>query len=124
MNTGQLCQAELEQLRRLESCTVANAVESFGVRLRNTGFTDSTVRCIFPTFPPMVGYAATARIRTSAPPMEGHNYYDRTDWWNHILSIPSPRIVVLEDLDAHPDWDLSSGKFTPTSFVHSDASPW
>ena len=32
----------------------------------------------------------------------GQNYYDRTDWWTHILSIPSPRIVVLEDVDAPP----------------------
>jgi regulator of RNase E activity RraA len=32
--------------------------------------------------------------------MEGQAYYyDRTDWWNHILSIPEPRIVVIEDMD-------------------------
>jgi len=32
--------------------------------------------------------------------MEGRSYsYERTDWWNHILSIPAPRIVVLEDVD-------------------------
>ena len=47
-----------------------------------------------------MGYAATARIRTANPPMEGHGYsYERTDWWNHILSIPAPRIVVIEDVD-------------------------
>jgi 4-hydroxy-4-methyl-2-oxoglutarate aldolase len=50
----------------------------------------------------MVGYAATARVRTSEPPMEGSNYFDRTDWWNHILTIPAPRIVVVEDTDVHP----------------------
>jgi regulator of RNase E activity RraA len=102
MSVTRLSPAELERLSRLDSCTVANAVESFGVRLRNTGFTNSSVHSIFPDFPPTIGYAATARIRTSAPPMEGHNYYDRTDWWNHILSIPSPRVVALEDVDATP----------------------
>ena len=102
MTTNQLTQAQLDQLRRLDSSTVANAIEMFDVRLRNTGFTDSRVHCIFPDFPPMVGYAATARIRTSNPPMEGHSFYDRTDWWNHILSIPAPRIVVVEDVDEHP----------------------
>jgi 4-hydroxy-4-methyl-2-oxoglutarate aldolase len=102
MNTNRLPPPELERLRRLDSCSVANVVESFDVRLRNTGFTDSSVHCIFPGFPPVAGYAATARIRTSAPPMEGHKYYDRTDWWSHILSVPAPRIVVLEDLDPHP----------------------
>ena len=50
----------------------------------------------------MVGHAVTARVRTSEPPMEGLRYFDRTDWWNYVLTIPSPRIVVVEDTDAHP----------------------
>jgi 4-hydroxy-4-methyl-2-oxoglutarate aldolase len=102
MDTNRLALPELERLRRLSSCTVSNAVESFGVRLRNTGFTDSSVHCIFPGFPPMVGYAATARIRTSTLPTEGQRYHDRTEWLNHVLSIPEPRIVVIEDLDTPP----------------------
>jgi 4-hydroxy-4-methyl-2-oxoglutarate aldolase len=102
MDTNRLALPELERLRRLGSCTVSNAVESFGARLRNTGFTDCSVRCIFPAFPPVVGYAATARIRTATSPMEGHSYKDRTEWLNHVRSIPEPRIVVIEDLDAPP----------------------
>jgi 4-hydroxy-4-methyl-2-oxoglutarate aldolase len=102
MKADPLPPALLEQLRRLDACTVANAIETFDVRLRNTGFTDSSVRCMFDDFPPMVGYAATARIRTSEPPMEGHSYHERTDWWEHILSIPRPRIVVVQDIDDHP----------------------
>jgi 4-hydroxy-4-methyl-2-oxoglutarate aldolase len=92
----------ISALARLDACTVSNAIESFNVRLRNSGFTDSSVRCIFTDRTPMVGYAATARVRTSDPPMEGSSYYDRTDWWNHILTIPAPRIVVVEDTDQHP----------------------
>ena len=92
----------IESLARLDSCTVANAIEKFDVRLHNAGFTDASVRCIFGELPPMVGHAATARVRTSEPPMEGSNYFDRTDWWNHILTIPAPRIVVVEDTDTHP----------------------
>jgi 4-hydroxy-4-methyl-2-oxoglutarate aldolase len=92
----------IQSLTRLDSCTVANAIETFDVRLRNIGFTDSSVRCIFKDLPPMVGHAVTARVRTSEPPMEGLRYFDRTDWWNYILTIPAPRIVVAEDTDAHP----------------------
>ena len=95
-----LTPAQLGQLRELTTCVVASAIETFRVRLPNTGFADSNVRCVFSEHPPIAGYAATARIRTSNPPMEGHGYsYGRTDWWNHILSIPAPRIVVIEDLD-------------------------
>src|SRR5262249_24125666 len=94
--------AELDALRHLDSSTVANAIETFHLRLRNTGFTDARIHCMFPDLPPMVGYAATACVRTSDPPMEGHSYYDRTDWWHHILSIPAPRRVVVEDVDKYP----------------------
>ncbi|MGB6499471.1 MAG: RraA family protein, partial [Candidatus Acidiferrum sp.] len=70
------------------------------VRLPNTGFADSSIHCIFKDRLPTVGYAATARIRSTSPPMEGRGYYyERTDWWNHILSIPAPRVVVIEDVD-------------------------
>src|ERR1700733_8115223 len=94
--------AELDALRRLDTCTVSNAIETFELRLRNTGFADSRVRCMFEEFPPMVGYAATAQMRSGEPPIAGRIYYDRTDWWKSILQVPAPRIVVLEDVDKPP----------------------
>jgi regulator of RNase E activity RraA len=90
---------ELEALRGLDTCTVSNAIETFEVRLRNAGFADAHVRCIFPDFEPMVGYAATARLRSAEPPIAGGSYHDRTEWWNSILRVPAPRVVVLQDLD-------------------------
>jgi 4-hydroxy-4-methyl-2-oxoglutarate aldolase len=93
---------QLAALRRLDSCTVCNAVEACHVRLRNEGFADASIRCMFPSLPPMVGYAVTAQIRCSDPPPDAHAWLDRTDWWDHILSQPAPRIVVIEDLDPEP----------------------
>ncbi len=94
-----LSRQELEDLRRLDTCTVSNAVEAFAVRLRNTGFADASVRCMFEDMPPLVGYAATARVRSDDPPINHHPVRDRSDWWSSILQIPEPRIVVLEDMD-------------------------
>lgn len=103
MMQRRLSPASLEQMRRLSTCVVASAVETFQVRLPNTGFAHSDIRCIFEDRLPTVGYAATARIRSVSPPMEGHGfYYERTDWWNHILSIPAPRVVVIKDVDQPP----------------------
>jgi len=101
MKTKQLISpAQFAELRKLSTCVVASAIETFGVRLPNTGFANSSIRCIFDERLPIAGYAATARIRTSNPPIEGHGYcYERNDWWNHILSIPTPRVVVIEDMD-------------------------
>jgi len=102
MTADHLEPASLELLRQFDSCSVANAIETFGVRLRNSGFTDSRVHCLFEDFPPLVGYAATIQVRTSDPPMEGESYYYRLDWLEHVLSVPAPRILVMQDADRHP----------------------
>jgi regulator of RNase E activity RraA len=95
--------AELvDAFRRIDTCKVSNAVETLDVRLRNEGFADSTVRAMFEDLPPILGRAVTARIHGSAPPQIGHNYCDRTDWWNYILTVPPPRVVVVEDADERP----------------------
>jgi 4-hydroxy-4-methyl-2-oxoglutarate aldolase len=92
----------LEALRRFDTCMVANAIESFNVRLRNAGFADARVRCMFEDAPPMVGYAATARLRSGEPPIVGGVFRDHADFWNSILEIPAPRVLVLEDIDTPP----------------------
>jgi 4-hydroxy-4-methyl-2-oxoglutarate aldolase len=93
---------QLEALRRLDACVLANAIETFHERLRNEGFVDHTIRCLFPRLQPMLGYAATVKIRGSAPPTTDGPYPDRTDWWDYILSLPAPRVVVVEDIGARP----------------------
>jgi regulator of RNase E activity RraA len=102
MTSNHIDPATLEELRQLDACSVANAIEKFAVRLRNSGFADSTVRCVFEDFPPVVGYAATLRVRTSDPPMDGDSYYYRLDWLDHLLSVPAPRVLVIQDLDRQP----------------------
>ena len=86
-------------LRQLDGGAIANAIETFNVQLRNEGFTDGRIRCLFEQQAPIVGQAVTARIRTSTPPPVGHNYVDRTDWWTYISTVPAPRIVVVQDVD-------------------------
>ncbi len=100
--TGPLNFEQLEALRRLDACTLANAIETFHERLRNEGFMDHSVRCLFPRLQPMLGYAATITIRGSAPPTTDGAYPDRTDWWDHVLSVPPPRVVVVQDVSTRP----------------------
>ena len=50
----------------------------------------------------MVGYAATIKIRGSAPPTADGPYPDRTDWWDYIVSLPAPRVVVVQDVATRP----------------------
>jgi regulator of RNase E activity RraA len=100
--TQPLTAEQLEALRRLDACTLANAIETFHERLRNEGYVDHSVRCLFPRLQPMLGYAATIKIRGSAPPTAARPYAVRTDWWDYILSVPAPRVVVVQDMATRP----------------------
>jgi regulator of RNase E activity RraA len=91
-----------EAIRRLDTCLVSNAIETFEIRLRNEGYADASVRCMFPNMRSMLGNAITASIRCSGPPPDTRAYLERTDWWDHILSVPPPRVVVIQDIDSKP----------------------
>jgi regulator of RNase E activity RraA len=97
-----LSAADFEKIWHLDTCTVSNAIERLTVRLRNEGFVCGAVHCQFPGFAPMLGYAVTARIRASSAPMTGRCYHDRMDWWDHVITIPEPRVMVLQDIDYQP----------------------
>jgi 4-hydroxy-4-methyl-2-oxoglutarate aldolase len=105
-----LTSEQIEGLRRLNTCQVSDAIDALNVRLRNEGYMDASIHHLFPSLPPMVGYAATARIRTAEPPMAEKGYLNRTDWWNYILTVPAPRVVVIEDLDRRPGRGSCAGE--------------
>jgi regulator of RNase E activity RraA len=92
-----LTSEQFDLLHQLDACILANAIEFFSERLRNEGFANSSVHCLFPHLPPMLGYAATIKVRGSTPPMVNGIYADRTDWWDYVLSLPEPRVVVVQD---------------------------
>ncbi|MGH2374790.1 MAG: RraA family protein [bacterium] len=90
--------AQIAALKRLSSPTVANAIETFKIRPREAGNVSSEVRGLFPELSPIVGYAVTALIRAERGPVEGHRA-STFAYWDHVLSIPAPRVIVVHDLD-------------------------
>ncbi len=101
---------QIKELRAFDTCLIDDAIESFGVRLRNEGFPTSGVQCLFKGLPPLVGYAATCRVRSADPPLVGSGYVERTDWWKHVEQIPPPRVVVMQDVDQPPGTGAFFGK--------------
>lgn len=97
-----LTESQRNCIRQFDACTVANAIERFGVRLANAGFADATIRCIVPGRRPMLAYAATARLKASAVPINGRRSEERTDWYDYLLTIPEPRVLVIEDASEKP----------------------
>jgi len=89
---------ELESLRRWSTCAISNGIELFNIRPRNEGFMLPEIQCIFPELGAMIGYAITAVISADSP--EGRRIQP-PDWWEMILKIPEPRVIVIHDID-HP----------------------
>ena len=87
---------ELEELRRLPTPAIANAIELFDVRPRNEGFMSGEIQCRFPDLGPMIGYAATGLITAASP--EGRRV-SIPDYWQYVLALPGPRVSLLHDLD-------------------------
>ena len=87
----------LQELAGFTTPSISNGIETFAVRPRDEGFVNGSVRCRFPRLGPVVGYAATASIR--ATPGDDGDGLDSSELWAHVMSVPEPRIVVVEDLD-------------------------
>ena len=89
----------LDALRRYDTPTIANGIETFDIRPRTAGFMTSSVRCIFPEMGVLVGYAMTARCRAA---VRAERAYSRHGWWEALASAPRPRIAVIQDTDEPP----------------------
>jgi regulator of RNase E activity RraA len=80
---------------------VANAVETFNLQPRTAGFMSGQIRCIFPDLGTMVGFAYTATVRASTAPPAGAAAL-RPAMWRELEKIPSPQVIVIQDLDDPP----------------------
>ena len=94
---------DFQRIQELDTCTVSNAIDRLGARLRNEGsVSGSAVHSIFPNFPPMLGYAVTGRMRSTSAPVLGRAYHENMNWWRYVASIPAPRVMVVQDADEQP----------------------
>ncbi|RJP19847.1 MAG: RraA family protein [Candidatus Abyssobacteria bacterium SURF_5] len=96
-----LTREQIEELRKITTPTIINAIETFDVQPRNSGFMNPQIRCILPELGPLVGYAATGKLCANKPAEEKHRGLNH-EMWKLILQTPAPRVVVIEDIDNPP----------------------
>lgn len=112
----------LEALARYDAPTLANAIETFDMQSRDTGFADNRIKCMFPELGRMVGYAATATIVARGVPEADWAGAGNNALYDFVRTIPAPRVVVVKDLDDPPAHGSLWGKCTRRSSEHSAAS--
>jgi regulator of RNase E activity RraA len=101
----------LEALRRYDTPTLSNGIETFDIRPRDTGFASLEIRCLFPEMGTLVGYAATGMIRA-----RGQGPDDQSPLWRQVQEVPAPRFVVVQDLDDPPGHGSLWGEVNATIF--------
>lgn len=94
-----LTAAQLAALAKYDSPTICNAVELWGLRPRNAGYMNSSIKACFPQMPPMVGYALTSTFRSMCPPRGGDVYGSIGAQLDAFAAIPGPPVIVFQDLD-------------------------
>src|SRR5260221_4468855 len=86
---------QLEALRKIDSPTIANAIEAFDVRDRTDGYASLELRCLFPDLPPIIGYALTCTVDSTSPgkrpPTALHNLFAA------VQAGPKPPAIVIQD---------------------------
>ncbi len=94
-----LNEQQLAELSRWPTPAISNAIETFNVRSWATGFMSSDIQGRFPELGVMAGYAVTTKIRASIPAADDPETVAREDWVDYLLTVPGPRIVVMQDMD-------------------------
>lgn len=97
-----ISQETFDRLKAIDSCTIANAIEKFGVRPDSYGYTGPEIRCCFREMGVRLGYAVTSVMG----PREVGEAGWRQGWLDFTQALEDsarPSIAVIED---HPVWPM------------------
>jgi len=104
--------ATLAFLHEVDSPTIANAIETFEIRDRCTGFIGGTVQCQFPELGRMVGRALTVTMTSRPGPVA-----DRAGYWRMrevLAAMEGPNGLAIPDGSGAPHRCAYAGEVMAT----------
>ncbi|MBI5083564.1 MAG: RraA family protein [Acidobacteria bacterium] len=111
---------DLAYLKTVDTPTLSNAIEVLNVRDRSQGFAPLQLRCLFPEFGRMTGYAVTAQVETmttaSGGGPEGH-----IELYRLLEAAPKPAVIVFQEIGGFPDFAAHCGEVMATFFTRLGA---
>jgi regulator of RNase E activity RraA len=106
---------KIEYLKSVDTPTLVNAIELLHLRPNREGFTPLEVRCLFPEFGRMCGYAVTAQVETIS--QTGRFDIDGfLDLYRMVDASPKPAIVVLQEIGGFGSFAAHCGEVMATFF--------
>ena len=105
----------LEYLSTVDSPTLSNAIELLSIRPRQEGFAPVELRCLFPEFGRMIGYAVTAQVETvtKTGPCEMDRYIEL---YRAVERSPKPAVVVFQEIGGFGSFAAHAGEVMSTIF--------
>jgi regulator of RNase E activity RraA len=110
---SRLTTEQLDALARLDSPTISNAIELFGVRPRVEGFAGWELRCAFPELGSLVGYAVTCTADTTTESRAGDRGLLRL--WEAVEAAPKPAVIVMKDIGPERSRSCHMGEVMATT---------
>lgn len=112
--------SDIGYLKTVDSPTLSNAIELLKVRPRERGFTPLDIRCLFPEFGVMCGYAVTAQVE-SATQMEPFRLENFVELYRLVEQAPKPAVIVLQEIGAFGEFAAHAGEVMSTFFTRLGA---
>ncbi|MGB3307936.1 MAG: RraA family protein [Thermomicrobiales bacterium] len=96
-----LTEEMLAFLKSVDSPTIANAIEPFGVRDRSDGYIGGSIQCQFPDLGVMVGRALTVTMTNTVggPPASRDGYWRM---WDALEAMEGPVVLAIADASGAP----------------------
>ena len=110
----------IEYLKTIDTATLANAIEMLQLRPRAEGYASLDLKCLFPEFGPMCGYAVTAHAETvtlGAPKSEEAF----VELFEAVEGSPKPAVVVIQEIGGDRDRATHAGEVMATIFTRLGA---
>ncbi len=110
----------IEFLKTVDTATLANAIELLDLRPRAEGYASLDLKCLFPEFGPMCGYAVTAQAETvtlGAPKSEEAF----VELFEAVEASPKPAVVVIQEIGGDRDRATHAGEVMATIFTRLGA---
>jgi len=107
-----LSDATLAFLRRIDSPTIANAVETFNLRDRCDGFIGGAVECQFPELGVMAGRAVTVTMSSAPGAPASRDGYWRM--WDALDAADAPAVLAIQDVSGAPHRCAYAGEMMAT----------
>jgi regulator of RNase E activity RraA len=106
----------IEYLETIDTPTLSNAIELLNMRGRDRGFTPLDVKCLFPQFGRMCGYAVTAQVETMTT-MEPIGRRGFPPLFDGLAASPKPSVVVFQEVGGFRDYAAHCGEVLATIFT-------